>query len=594
MKKDFLMKITVVTLGLIAFTVSSCKNTFDITPKSAVDITNNYQNVYDANSAVLGLYGKLMGIAEQYIVLNELRADLMDITPNSDKYLIQISQHAVTTDNPWADPRPMFKIILNCNDIIYNFNIMKAAHKMSDDDYNQRFADVSCVRAWVYLQLGMHFGNVPYVTDPIADVTALNDKSKFPTVPLNTLIDKLVSTIEPLKYLDPYATASTLTSGASSSLITNIDGYATQFFFINKHYLLGDLYLWQGKYNAAATSYRSALEYTYFNSQGGNQANNNILRVSGQLTGVGYVRGREQDINGLVASNTSGWRSVFARNKAQDASLAAGAPFEGEWMWQMNFDSNFLPADPFVDLFSNQGGRWLVQPSQTAIGNWNSQTQQNGFPYDERGRETYNTINGQNVIMKNLYVYQDPTITHKYGKWFLMRASGLHLRFAEAANRDGRSKIAYALLNGGIGSLFDSNPGGGTARDVTNTQQTFDVPPYDFDARQGRSPYPFWSQDWCDNVGVRNNAYLTGYPSSLYATSFSQDLEDKLIQESALELAYEGHRWSDLLRIALRRNDPSFLANKVFDKLSKDGYPAQAAAAQAKLLAGNYFLPLKL
>jgi hypothetical protein len=244
-----------------------------------------------------------------------------------------------------------------------------------------------------------------------------------------------------------------------------------------------------------------------------------------------------------------------------------------------------------------------VQPSQTAINNWNSQTQTNGFPYDQRGRETYHNIGGQNVIMKNLYVYQDATIAHKYGKWFLMRASGLHLRYAEAANRDGRSKIAYSLLNYGIKANFDkdfTDPAvafvapNTTAKDVTNNEQTFDVAPYDLDARQGRAPYPFWSQDWGDNIGVRTNANLIGYPVSLYATSFSQDLEDKLILESGLELAYEGHRWSDLLRIAIRRNDPSFLASKVYDKLSKDGYAAQAAAAQAKLLAGNYFLPLNL
>jgi hypothetical protein len=68
-------------------------------------------------------------------------------------------------------------------------------------------------------------------------------------------------------------------------------------------------------------------------------------------------------------------------------------------------------------------------------------------------------------------------------------------------------------------------------------------------------------------------------------------LEDAIVQESALTLAYEGQRWSDLLRIAIRRNDPSFLANKVADRLNRDGFGSAAAAAQAKLLAGNYYLP---
>lgn len=592
MKKNILSKIGIITMVTLASMLFSCKKLFDVPPKSVVDVTNNYQNVYDANSAVLGVYGKLLGIAEQYIVLNELRADLMDITPNSDKNLIEISQHNVSANNPWANPRPMFNIIINCNDILSNFDKMLASNKITTDDYNQRYADVACLRAWVYLQLGIHYGTVPYVTDPISDINALKDQTLYPRLTFSQLLDKLISTIAPLPYLDPYTAASGLTSGASSSLVTTIDGYSTHFFFINKQYLLGDLYLWQGNYTLAATSYRAALEYLYVSTGSTANLNWKILRVSGQLSAVGYAR--SQDVNSLIASNTSGWQSLFARNKSQDASFNSGAPFEAEWMWQMVFDSSFQPQDPFVDLFANQGGHWLVQPSQTAIGYWNSQTQFNGIPYDERGRETYHTINGQNVIMKNLYVYQDATITHKYGKWFLMRASGCHLHFAEAANRDGRSKLAFAFLNYGIINVFDhdlptfTSPNT-TNKDVTNNQQTFDTPPYDFDARNGRSPYPFFNADWSQNVGIRNNAYVTPYPASAYADV--QGLEDKIILEDALELAYEGDRWPDLLRIALRRNDPSFIANKVYDKLSKDGYPAQAAAAQAKLMSGNYYLP---
>ena len=40
-------------------------------------------------------------------------------------------------------------------------------------------------------------------------------------------------------------------------------------------------------------------------------------------------------------------------------------------------------------------------------------------------------------------------------------------------------------------------------------------------------------------------------------------IENGLINEGALENAFEGTRWPDLLRIALRRNDPSFIADKV-------------------------------
>jgi hypothetical protein len=46
-------------------------------------------------------------------------------------------------------------------------------------------------------------------------------------------------------------------------------------------------------------------------------------------------------------------------------------------------------------------------------------------------------------------------------------------------------------------------------------------------------------------------------------------LEEDIMEERARELAYEGKRFYDLMRVAKRRNDPAFLAEKVADK-----YPA--------------------
>lgn len=96
-----------------------------------------------------------MRIADRYIVLNELRADLMSPTVNADQYLRQLNEHAVTTDNPWADPKPWYAIIMNCNDALYHFDIMLKQNKMRPDEYTQRYADVGAIRCWLYLQLGI-------------------------------------------------------------------------------------------------------------------------------------------------------------------------------------------------------------------------------------------------------------------------------------------------------------------------------------------------------------------------------------------------------------------------------------------------------
>jgi hypothetical protein len=197
--------------------------------------------------------------------------------------------------------------------------------------------------------------------------------------------------------------------------------------------------------------------------------------------------------------------------------------------------------------------------------------------------------------MKYLYNYlgsnnQPISVFSKQGKWFLARAATLHLHFAEAANRAGRYKVAYAITNRGIKDTYDPIPGGANTRDVTNIMQTFLPYPYDFDARQGDAP-PY-RNIWYRNQGIRGRAGVK--PVTLPVGDSLTNIENMIIDEDALELAYEGQRWQDLLRVSIRRNDPSFIANKVYNKLIKSGLSAGAASqAKSKLMAKDWFLPFK-
>ncbi|WP_163408533.1 RagB/SusD family nutrient uptake outer membrane protein [Flavobacterium ajazii] len=569
-KKSILLGMMALTFGL-----NSCSDYLDVQPEDKLVEEQMYRNIYDADAAVIGVYGKFMALAEKNIILNEMRADLMSTTRNSTPYLKEISEHNVSANNPYANPKDFYVVIQNCNNVLKNFDMMLEKKRFTQEQYNERYSDIGAIRSWVYLQLGIHYGSVPYITESIENIEDAKNISKYPRLPFDQLLDKLILFTENLPYKGLYS--------VGSSLVITIDGYNTAKFFINKECLLGDLQLWKGNYQEAAAHYKNVMET---GTRGGTDTelyNTYRVKFAEVIThddlAVGYLRYSEQDATTLINSNTQGWRSIFAR----DRDLL----WNSEWIWSLPFENNFAPKNPFIALFSNKNGDYLVKPSQSAMDLWNSQKQSNDIPYDARGQKfTYNIVNGDPVIMKYLYSSEavaSTGVANTKGQWFLYRAAKLHLRYAEAANRDNQQKVAYAILNNGIRRAYTPSP---APTDVTDVQQTKLPFPYDFDARMG--DYPSYRGNWHRNDGIRGRAFMK------FVGAVGDDVittENNIIQEDALELAYEGNRWEDLVRIALRRNDPAFLADKIYEKLSKEGN-GKASEVRAKLMnVNNWYLP---
>lgn len=377
---------------VLLLSLGSCQDYLDVQPEDKLSGDQVYRNVFDADAAVIGIYGKFMKLAEKHVILNEMRADLMTTTRNSTPYLKELSEHNVTEENPYISPKQFYEVIQNCNDALKNFDIMLADKKFTQSQYEQRYADVGCIRSWVYLQLGIHFGNVPYITEPIETLEDVKNINKYPRIPFTELIDKLVTFTESLTYKKIY--------DSQSSLLITVDGYYTGKFFINKESLLGDLNLWKGDYLASASHYKNVLEtgttssraddvFDMYRVKYADVASNNDLAV-------GYIRGSEMDSRLLINNNTQGWRSIFARER--------DVLWNTEWIWSLPFSSSFAPANPFIAIFSKNSGDYLAKPSQRVIDLWNGQRQQNDFPYDARGQKFSYRMDGQDpVVMKYLY-----------------------------------------------------------------------------------------------------------------------------------------------------------------------------------------------
>jgi len=559
-------------LGILSAGSWSCKKMLDVPTEDKLDSVNAFKTVSDADAAVVGIYGQFLGLEKLYILQNELRGDLMDVTSRSSTDLQELSTHTETKNNQYADPRPYYQVIVNCNDVLKNFKMMVDDRRMSVDDYNKRYSDIATLRSWIYLHLGIQYGSVPYITDAIETVDDLKNLANYPKTPFDQLLDKLIAFNESLPYKEAYAYPT------GTSLLVTIDGNYTQKLFASKAFLLGDLYLWKGNYIKAAENYAKLM-----NAENGNANDNfrfNFYKInnSGDVAyaNLAVLFSRSgQDASSLINSLDAGWRAIFALP-------TTSSPWSTEWLWAMPYNTAFKPVNPMIDLCSPLKS-YQIKPSQAIKDLWNSQITYGGVPFDPRSKLSFNASAMGDEITK---------LTDNGGKWGIYRASLLHLRFSEAANRDGQTKLGWALLNTGIRNTYyvGTITAGAQAPVSVAELNTMITPypqtsPYYFDARKNNDV----SGTWYRNCGIRGRAAVNATDIS-YQTDMI-GLEGKLIDEAALELAFEGNRWPDLVRIARRQNNPAFLADRIYQKLLKAGNPNASLTRQKLMDPANWYLP---
>lgn len=533
-----------VVMGI--FSLSACD---DDKLGNAVPYDKFYKDLSDADRAVLGVYAQFTSIAKQIVILNELRADLMDVTPAATPELDKLNGNQIDVKNPWVSPLQFYAVINSCNDVLHNFNKMLAENKFTRDEYNERYSDIGALRTWIYLQLLNIYGSVPYITEPLVNLSDI-EKYSGKKEDADELLPKLIDYMQNLPLLDDYIYSS-LVNGTPN-------GYSLEPMFISKRLLLADLYLYNNQYTEAAHYYRIVMSTDETNSSLTIKRNRYRLynyaftSTSGEPSwyAVIFRDGHIEDEKGMI--NT--WKYIFAdppsSRKSSDRSSM-------ERIWCIPFDDKLKPVNPFTNLFEG----YELKASDYAMDSLWNKPMRNQFPYDARGVGSSYSQNG--LILKYSYKNSNSSLAKQHGFWTIYRAAGLHLRYAEAANRAGYPYLAWCFLNNGIkNEKYHFRKQNGTYYPddscyVTGTSP-FDPYPMDyrFDAR-----YP---REWDGNAGVRGRVFMpaTNFPSEISSKIDSiQWLEKQIIREAGLELAFEGQRWSDLVRIARRMN-----------KEGRDGY----------------------
>ena len=487
MKNKSILSLLVFLMSL-GFTTTSCEDMLTPDMDRYAESFNGRDSVY----FYLGIMRNVQDMVEQNQLLGDLRSDLVNTTPYSSdsvSNIINYSDADKDGDNELLNRSAYYKVINQCN-----FYLAKVDTMAKKNSYYMRreYAQVVAIRAWTYLQLVQTYGKVPFITEPVDNADTgweTNPKEGWATA--DNLLDLLTSDKGELTKANVFER----TEGypVYGEFSTGNDAFKVKIdkmrFYTDV--ILGDLYLLKGQ--SKQDFVNAAKHYYYFLSEirhgkdkttGASVANNAAVFSRGQRPNSSYYYTPSVNSwvsNGLAATSLSDLENITiipsAANSTFGRVLTRSVQIYGFDASSSNTTSSDINGDNVstsgsVSVTANYRSR-QVEPSKAYENLAKSQSYSNttltgGLPtvidfYTGAGDARFCATAPYIQTKEGKYRYivkEAPTenvnadelasgVEFKHYK-SIYRLRQIWLRYAEAINRAGFPRMAFAVLRNGL------------------------------------------------------------------------------------------------------------------------------------------------
>lgn len=561
MKKKSIIGLFLSVFGL-SVTTTSCEDM--LTPD--MDLYATDFSGRDTVNFYFGILSNVQDMIENNTILGDIRSDLVDTTSYvSDSVATLANFDKIDdADNGLLNRAAYYKVINQCNYYLAKADTL--AKKNNNYYMRTEFAQVQFIRAWTYMQLVQNYGSVPFITSPVTNANTgweTNPEGGWATA--DNLLDKLMAAglSQAYNYEKLYGTPN---YGTLNNRAITVPHTYTIF---PADVVMGDLYLLRGQSQndfAQAANYY----YTYMKKRAqdnslvvniGNATNarktpNPALNRDDYTHNAGTWATSFMDQSNNLGSNTEQITLAFSSsNRIYGTVLTRLAEFYGftpkstssggsadDNAGNINVTADYryrqlAPSKRYNGISSAQ----LYRFTTDANDNFEA-TEPTKIVYPEGlgdGRQSANVQNVRTTVgvlpFVQIHAYsgtQQQFGTSTYAFLFnytinIYRLRQVYLRFAEAVNRAGYPRHAFAILRDGLNAknipaiLTDSVVDGHVFPYLDAVANGCDYIGVDELRRAQNVPFLDFSDTWWDNVcGIHE---LGSGPSADVDTLFAYD-----------------------------------------------------------------------